>query len=80
MSYIVYSHYFATLEACLMLVKFRVETTILFQETLLHSKSRSQPIQEYLQSSQVQYAWKHKVPKRHSAFTYWEEDIPPHNY
>ena len=21
--------------------------------------------------------WKHKVPKRRSAFTYWEEDIPP---
>ena len=23
------------------------------------------------------YAWKHKVPERRSAFTYWEEDIPP---
>ena len=22
-------------------------------------------------------AWKHKVPQRRSAFTYWEEDIPP---
>ena len=25
----------------------------------------------------LKYAWKHKVPKRCSAFTYWEEDIPP---
>ena len=25
----------------------------------------------------LKYAWKHKVPKRRSAFTYWEEDIPP---
>ena len=25
----------------------------------------------------VQYAWKHKCPERRSAFTYWEEDIPP---
>ena len=22
------------------------------------------------------YSWKHKVPERRSAFTYWEEDIP----
>ena len=25
----------------------------------------------------LKYAWKHKVPQRRSAFTYWEEDIPP---
>ena len=25
----------------------------------------------------LKYAWKHKVPERRSAFTYWEEDIPP---
>ena len=25
----------------------------------------------------LQYAWKHKCPERRSAFTYWEEDIPP---
>ena len=24
----------------------------------------------------LKYAWKHKVPERRSAFTYWEEDIP----
>ena len=24
----------------------------------------------------LQYSWKHKVPERRSAFTYWEEDIP----
>ena len=23
------------------------------------------------------YSWKHKCPERRSAFTYWEEDIPP---
>ena len=27
--------------------------------------------------SVLKYAWKHKVPERRSAFTYWEEDIPP---
>ena len=25
----------------------------------------------------LKYSWKHKVPERRSAFTYWEEDIPP---
>ena len=25
----------------------------------------------------LQYTWKHKVPVRRSAFTYWENDIPP---
>ena len=25
----------------------------------------------------LSYAWKHKVPENRSAFTYWEEDIPP---
>ena len=25
----------------------------------------------------LKYAWNHKVPERRSAFTYWEEDIPP---
>ena len=25
----------------------------------------------------LKYAWKHKVPEHRSAFTYWEEDIPP---
>ena len=25
----------------------------------------------------LQYAWYHKCPERRSAFTYWEEDIPP---
>ena len=25
----------------------------------------------------LQYAWQHKCPERRSAFTYWEEDIPP---
>ena len=25
----------------------------------------------------VKYAWKHKCPEHRSAFTYWEEDIPP---
>ena len=25
----------------------------------------------------VKYAWQHKCPERRSAFTYWEEDIPP---
>ena len=25
----------------------------------------------------LKYSWKHKVPQRRSAFTYWEEDIPP---
>ena len=25
----------------------------------------------------LKYAWKHKVPEKRSAFTYWEEDIPP---
>ena len=25
----------------------------------------------------LKYAWKHKCPERRSAFTYWEEDIPP---
>ena len=25
----------------------------------------------------LRYAWKHKVPEHRSAFTYWEEDIPP---
>ena len=25
----------------------------------------------------LKYAWKHKCPKNRSAFTYWEEDIPP---
>ena len=25
----------------------------------------------------LKYVWKHKVPKHRSAFTYWEEDIPP---
>ena len=25
----------------------------------------------------LKYAWKHKVPERRSAFTYWEENIPP---
>ena len=24
----------------------------------------------------LKYSWKHKVPEHHSAFTYWEEDIP----
>ena len=24
----------------------------------------------------LKYAWKHKVPKHRSTFTYWEEDIP----
>ena len=24
----------------------------------------------------IKYSWKHKVPERRSAFTYWEEDIP----
>ena len=24
----------------------------------------------------LEYSWKHKVPERRSAFTYWEEDIP----
>ena len=25
----------------------------------------------------LKYAWQHKVPEHRSAFTYWEEDIPP---
>ena len=25
----------------------------------------------------LKYTWKHKVPEHRSAFTYWEEDIPP---
>ena len=25
----------------------------------------------------LKYTWKHKVPENRSAFTYWEEDIPP---
>ena len=25
----------------------------------------------------LRYAWNHKCPERRSAFTYWEEDIPP---
>ena len=25
----------------------------------------------------LKYAWKHKCPEHRSAFTYWEEDIPP---
>ena len=25
----------------------------------------------------LRYAWKHKCPENRSAFTYWEEDIPP---
>ena len=25
----------------------------------------------------LKYSWKHKVPEHRSAFTYWEEDIPP---
>ena len=25
----------------------------------------------------LKYTWQHKVPERRSAFTYWEEDIPP---
>ena len=25
----------------------------------------------------LKYAWNHKCPERRSAFTYWEEDIPP---
>ena len=25
----------------------------------------------------LKYTWKHKCPERRSAFTYWEEDIPP---
>ena len=25
----------------------------------------------------LRYTWKHKVPEHRSAFTYWEEDIPP---
>ena len=25
----------------------------------------------------LKYAWKHKVPENRSAFTYWEDDIPP---
>ena len=25
----------------------------------------------------LKYAWQHKCPERRSAFTYWEEDIPP---
>ena len=25
----------------------------------------------------LRYSWKHKVPENRSAFTYWEEDIPP---
>ena len=26
----------------------------------------------------LKYSWQHKCPERRSAFTYWEEDIPPH--
>ena len=25
----------------------------------------------------LKYSWNHKIPERRSAFTYWEEDIPP---
>ena len=25
----------------------------------------------------LKYSWKHKIPEHRSAFTYWEEDIPP---
>ena len=25
----------------------------------------------------LKYAWKHKFPENRSAFTYWENDIPP---
>ena len=28
----------------------------------------------------LKYAWQHKCPERRSAFTYWEEDIPPQLY
>ena len=53
----------------------------------LHSSTTSQCIQEYiiLEASLnpfkniykvLKYSWKHKVPERRSAFTYWEEDIP----
>ena len=53
----------------------------------LHSRTKYQCFQEYiiLETSLnpfmniykvLKYSWKHKVPERRSAFTYWEEDIP----
>ena len=53
--------------ACFSLYKFRRQLTI-------------EPAGNYSYNivyKVLKYAWQHKCPERRSAFTYWEEDIPP---
>ena len=94
--YIYYVGNFATFEACIMLVNFRIEATILqiaacliiflvavamlvfFCVSKKHFYIQRAGFNPFKNIYRVlKYAWKHKVPERRSAFTYWEEDIPP---
>ena len=63
--------------ACLQLVSVCVATLILlyYKKHFNIDRTGEHPLKLIYQV--LKYAWKHKCPENRSAFTYWEEDIPP---
>ena len=69
----------ASLYSCMAILVILVITTILiiFYFSKKHFYTERAGFNPFKNIYKVlKYSWKHKVPERRSAFTYWEEDIP----
>ena len=69
----------ASLTSCIVLLVLLLNTTILitFCISKKHFYNETAGFNPFKNIYKVlKYSWKHKVPERRSAFTYWEEDIP----
>ena len=68
-----------TIVACFLIVMTIAVTAVLikFCSTKKHFYIQKAGLNPFKNIYKVlKYSWKHKVPERRSAFTYWEEDIP----
>ena len=68
-----------SLTSCIALLVILVNTTIMiaFCISKKHFYNETAGFNPFKNIYKVfKYSWKHKVPERRSAFTYWEEDIP----
>ena len=64
--------------ACLTIAStFAIATLIIFFVSRKHFYIQRAGLNPFKNIFKVlKYSWKHKIPERRSAFTYWEEDIP----
>ena len=68
-----------TIVACFLIAMFVAVTAVIikFCSTKKHFYIQKAGLNPFKNIYKVlKYSWKHKVPERRSAFTYWEEDIP----